>query len=262
MIENQQTYYIDVNRQKRALTKDSARFSRATIQVFEGDTLNLKFYFKDYIQNKFVRLDTGEALIVSIATEDSIKETENKYLALAQDFDEIADDDGNYFYEGLLHLNTQEAIDILGTGSTAKGIFEVVVVRKDLGYQTTYQNELTILRSVAPATLRELIEPSAHIGTYATVKEMMEEIAQKHILDLKDGAPLEFDTLFELAHYAQKVRSHEIQVGDFCDYLDGKRLADQNLTVVSLGNIMMNESTYSVSHEPWRPRDVTASIIE
>ncbi len=86
-------------------------------------------------------------------------------------------------------------------------------------------------------------------------------VADGQSVQFRYEAPVEFDTLYELAEFAQKVRSHEVMVGNYYDYLDGKRLADQNLTVVSLGNLAIDTSTYAVSHEPWRPIEVNAQIV-
>ncbi len=102
---------------------------------------------------------------------------------------------------------------------------------------------------------------SINFGSYSTVVSLASGIVDERILGLKNGAPVEFDTLYELAEFAQKVRSHEVMVGNYYDYLDGKRLADQNLTVVSLGNLAIDTSTYAVSHEPWRPIEVNAQIV-
>lgn len=260
MIRRAKRIYIDVNRGKNSISITSERFQRANLQFFEGDSVVLNIYFRDYSKKENITLGDEDSILLSVATEDSLKSVGNSYITISEQFDQKTDSDGIVYYEGLLNLNTQEAINVLENTNGAKGVLEIVIVQTSLGRQTTYQGDITITRSIAPATVQELLKPSLHIGSYASAREMMEEVADKRILDLKDGAPLEFDTLYELAHYAQKVKSHEIVVGDFCDYLDGKKLVDQNLTVVSLGNIMIDSSTYAVSHEPWRPKEVTAVI--
>ena len=261
MIRGAKNLYVDVNRGTNSISTTAERFQRTQLQFFEGDTVDLRIYFRDYSAKQYIELDSKDSILLSVATEASLKSVGNSYITISETFNYTTDSEGNPCYEGVLNLNTQEAINFLENLEGAKGVLEIVVVRTDLGHQTTFQNDIRITRSVAPATITEIVKPSLHIGSYASAREMMEEIADQRILDLKDGAALEFDTLYELAHYAQKVRSHEIVVGDFCDYLDGKKLVDQNLTVVSLGNIMIDSSTYVVSHEPWRPKEVTAVIV-
>lgn len=262
MIRTKKSFVIDVNRGRNAFSTTANRYNKANLSLFEGDAIEVDLYFYDFVNNSYATIDSNQGIILSFATQDSLKSVENQYLAITEEFDTYSNADGNPYYKGLLELNTDEALNALGTRSFAEGILEVVVVETALGRQTTFQHECNLYRSIAPTSVIELLQPSTHIGSYATVKELCESIADERILALKDGAPAEFDTLFELAHYANKVRSHEIQVGDFCDYLDGKKLVDTNLSVVSLGNIMLNESTYEVSYEPWRPKTVEAEIIE
>jgi hypothetical protein len=260
MIRQTRTYYVDVGRTSKALTTDSERFSASTVSFFEGDHVEINLYFKDYKNDEILRLEPNESIVCSVATKSSLNSVENNFIAIHETFDANLDSDGNTYYQGEINLATQEAVDAL-TRSKTEAVLEVVIVRTDLGHQSTFQAECRILRSVAPATLHELVTPSAHIGSYATARQMMEEIADQRILDLKDGAPLEFDTLYELAHYAQKVRSHEIVIGDFDDYMDGKLLVDQNLTVSQLHALAQNEATYEVTHEPWRPKNLQVTIV-
>lgn len=261
MIRQVQDLYLDISRTTDAISKSSKQYTAKKLIFFEGDSLLLNIYFRDYANDTYITLDANEALILSVATEDSLTKSENTYLALSETWNVKTDSDGITYYEGLLNLNTQEVVDALGKRTQANAVFEIVVVRTDLGQQTTWQNEVKLKRSIAPATIMDVLQPSQHIGSYASARQMMEEIADQRILDLKDGAPLEFDTLFELAHYAQKVRSHEIVVGDFDDYIDGKLLADQNLTVSQLSSLAQDESTYTVTHEPWRPRNLTVQVV-
>jgi hypothetical protein len=261
MIRATKTLYVDVSRGRNAISSTIESYNRITLDLFEGDAITIRIYFMDYEKDVALALDSNESVVFTLATENSLRSLENDYLCLNETFDKNYDSDQNPYYEGLIELNTQEAIDALGTSSNAECYAEIVIVDTNLGHQTTFQHEARLYRSIAPQTLTELVTPSQHIGSYASARQMMEEIADQRILDLKDGAPLEFDTLYELAHYAQKVRSREIVVGDFNDYIDGKLLADQNLTVAQLGQLAVDTSTYSVTHEPWRPRALEVKVI-
>ena len=67
------------------------------------------------------------------------------------------------------------------------------------------------------------------------------------ILGLKDGAPVEFDTLYELAEAAMGMQSLRAEIGNFQDYLDGKELADSGLTITQLGQIQSGNAPVTVS---------------
>jgi len=230
----------------------------------EGDTYPIRVHLRKNYDNDsstYHQLDDEHELILLSASIDNAVD-ELVHISYSNKFDEVADEDGDICYEGVLDFATQSAIDILSTNSSVTLTLELVIRDKIYGTQRSLQGEISLHASLLKGAVKEVTNPSIHIGSYSSVVSIANGIVDKRILDLRAGAPLEFDTLYELAHFAQKVRSHEVVTGDFCDYLDGKKLADQNLTVVSLGNIMMSESTYSVSYEPWRPKEVTAEVVE
>ena len=109
------------------------------------------------------------------------------------------------------------------------------------------QSSMVINRSALPSSDADSIgTPSVNIGSYETVNELCREIVDGRILQLKDGAPAEFDTLFELAESAMKAESLRAEVGTFQDYLDGKALADSGLTITQLGAIASDGASASV----------------
>jgi hypothetical protein len=230
---------------------------------FSGDTYQIKLYLRENYtgdSSSPILLDNNVNLLLGIKNQDTT--IRDDLYAYIDKWDLQYDTGGQPYYSGLLQLATEELESDVETNGTQDVDLEIVVSDKNTGGQYSLQGVGSIRRTIIPSVLVDAPKPTIGVGTYGSVVSICTGIIDQRILDLKAGAPLEFDTLFELAHYAQKVRSHEIVTGDFCDYLDGKKLVDQNLTVVSLGQIMIDSSTYKVSHEPWRPKEVTASIIE
>lgn len=230
----------------------------------EGDTYPVRIHLrKNYAGSNSIhhQLD-GEHELILLSANINNAVDELNHISYSNKFDEVVDEDGDICYEGILDFATQSAIDILSEDANVPLTLELVVRDKLLGTQRSIQGSISLNASLLKGAVKELDNPAINIGSYSSVVSIANGIVDQRIFDLKAGAPVEFDTLYELAHFAQKVRSHEIVVGDFCDYLDGKKLVDQNLTVVSLGNIMIDSSTYTVSHEPWRPKEVTAAIIQ
>jgi hypothetical protein len=232
----------------------------------QGDTLEVRIHLRsDYRTedsenvSNYYQLDQKSKIVFALKNSD---DPYGDYLSYIDEWDEKMDEDGDIMYVGTLLLNTDAAQRLAEEQGNVDLILELAIVEQAMGGQITFLGQGTMARSVIPSALIGDFKPSINVGTYSSVVSLANGIVDQRILDLRAGAPAEFDTLYELAHYAQKVRSHEIVVGDFCDYLDGKKLADQNLTVVSLGNIMIDSSTYVVSHEPWRPKEVTAGIAE
>lgn len=230
----------------------------------EGDTYKIRVHLRkeyDDATSSYQQLESNYELILVSAAIDNAVDSLN-YLCYTDQFEEIQDEDGDICYEGILSFATQEAIDFLSSNDSRQARIELIIRDKALGHQQSLQGDMFLDASLLKSTVEPLGKPSINIGSYSTVQELASAIVDERILDLKDGAPLEFDTLYELAHYAQKVRSHEIVVGDFQSYLDGKKLADQNLTVTQINQLAVDTSTYEVSHEPWRPRSVDAIVVE
>ena len=234
------------------------------IVFFEGDSQIVRIYTHVLQDGQIVsrQLKDKEKLVLVIALTNDLGNASPKVIALLDTFEEILDDGRNICYEGVLSLNTQEVLDAFSQGnSTIDCTIEMVIIDELFGKQSTSQGSLQINRSILPTSaLETLVSPSVNIGSYSTVVSLATGIIDQRIFDLKDGAPAEFDTLYELADAAQRVFSLHTQVGTFDDYLRGKELADAGLTVVSLGQIAVNKSTFSVSAPPSRPRAVDARI--
>lgn len=258
--------YFDLDTANQA---DSVVISKAidaeTVHTFkEGDTYTARVHLrKNYSDNvsDYHQLGSEHELILVVSVAENAVD-DIPYLCYQNTFEEVFDEDGDICYEALLDFATQESLDFLADVDTRTARIELVVRDKNLGYQKSYQGDITLIASLLKGAVRDIGAASINVGSYQSVVSIANGIVDQRILDLRAGAPVEFDTLYELAEYAQKVRSHEIVVGDFQSYLDGKTLADQNLTVTALNQLAVDTSTYDVSHEPWMPREVLASIVE
>lgn len=235
------------------------------IIFFEGDSQIVRVYTHVLSNGEIVsrQLKDKEKLVVVISLTDSLGGNNPPIIAMLDSFEEILDETQTICYEGVLGLNTEEVINAFGDGdSTINCTIEMVIIDELFGKQSSSQGSVTINRSILPSNaLDKLTKPSVNIGSYSTVVSLATGIVDQRIFDLKDGAPAEFDTLYELADAAQRVFSMHTQVGDFDDYLRGKALADAGLTVVSLGQIAVDKSTFAVSAPPSRPRAVDARIV-
>lgn len=261
--------YINLDERSDAIVTGINDRSAERQDFTEGDTYNVRIFLRhSYSENgsssKAYQIPQDQKLVIALATRDNLTgNVDFNYVSYIDNFEEVLDEEnGEVAYNGILSLNTQEAINAFDNDEEVTIYLEAVIEDKLFGRQISTRGQVNLHRSIIRGGLGESFSPSINIGNYSTVVSLANGIVDQRILDLKAGAPLEFDTLYELAHYAQKVRSHEIVVGDFYDYLDGKKLADQNLSVVSLGNLAIDTSTYSVSHEPWRPRNLVAEVVE
>jgi hypothetical protein len=248
---------------KQGFATEGYNTTSASLEFFEGDTYETSVYLHkvvDGVRQPYILQNNQKMVIAGSVVSNAVDEL--NYVVYQDKFDLSFDQNGNPQYTCVLDFATTPARVLLAEDRSNSFTLELVIIDETLGYQETHQANAELLVSLVKGAIRDVSQPSINIGSYASVVSLANGIVDKRILDLRAGAPVEFDTLYELAHFAQKVRSHEVVTGDFCDYLDGKKLVDQNLTVVSLGNIMLNESTYSVSYEPWRPKEVTAVIVE
>lgn len=254
--------YFNLDSKVDSIIESIESTNAVDLQFYEGDAVEANIYLTkevDGVRKSFALKPDQRIVLAGAVADDAV--TELSYLLYQDKFDLVYDIFGNECYKCLLDFATQPALDLLAETNSETFTFELVVIDKALGHQNTFQANATLLASLVKGTVKEVAQPSINFGSYSTVVSLASGIVDERILGLKDGAPVEFDTLYELAEYAQKVRSHEIMVGNYYDYLDGKRLADQNLTVVSLGNLAIDTSTYAVSHEPWRPIEVNAQIV-
>jgi len=261
-----QDIFINLDNPASAFVLSESDNSDEEYNFIQGDTLEVRVHLRHNYRREndedisdTHQLDDDSKFVLALKNDD---EPYGNYISYLDKWDEMYDDQGRLCYVGSLLLNTEYAQQIAEAQGNITLILELAIIEKALGGQVSFIGAGGLQRSVIPSSLIDDFVPSINVGTFSSVVSLANGIVDQRILDLRAGAPAEFDTLYELAHYAQKVRSHEIVVGDFCDYLDGKRLADQNLTVVSLGNIMVDQSTYVVSHEPWRPKEVSASVVE
>lgn len=261
--------YINLDERADAIVAGIDDRSNEAQDFTEGDTYNVRIFLRHGYSNngessKAYQIPEDQKLVIALATRANLTGNEDfNYISYIDTFEEVLDEEnGQVAYDGVLSLNTQEAINAFDGDQEVNIYLEAVIEDKLFGRQISTRGQVNLHKSIIRGGLGESFSPSINIGNYSTVVSLANGIVDSRILDLKAGAPLEFDTLYELAHYAQKVRSHEIVMGDFYAYLDGKKLADQNLSVVSLGNLAIDTSTYTVSHEPWRPRNLIAEVVE
>lgn len=250
MISTRKELYFFINEGANALTdgKNSNSID-SDVSFFEGDTQNIRVYIRNFQNNIYSSCQLGEkeALALAITTSDSLSQTTIPLLAYLTEFESGMDSDGDIYYDGVLDLNTQAMLDALSGVTSISCSLELVVLDTALSRQFTLQGSCTVLRSAIPPTaISELTTPSVNIGSYATVRELCEAIVDQRIIDLKDGAPAEFDTLYELAEAAMSMQSHRAEVGTFADYLEGKALADSGLTISELGQIVSGSASATV----------------
>ena len=250
MISTRKDIFFLLNRSDRALVegKDTST-TESDLSFFEGDTQNIRIYIRNNegTEYKSCQLGENEALALAITLRSSLSETEVPLLAYSTEFDSGMDDEGDVYYDGVLELNTQLMLDALSGQRSVTCSMELVIIDTQLSRQFTLQGVCEVFRSAIPPTaLSELNTPSVNIGSYATVRELCEDIVDQRIIGLKDGAPAEFDTLYELAEAAMSMQSHRAEVGTFADYLEGKALADSGLTISELGQIVSGEASATV----------------
>jgi|GEM_PF-5408648 len=254
--------FFDTDRKTSSVVDSVENGVPEQLNFFEGDTYNVNIYLIKEIDGarQAIALEENQKLIVAGAVLIDAA-SELNYVTYQDKFEFIYDSLNQPAYSGVLDFASQANIDLLSQSNNAFFTLELVIADELLGYQQSFQSDAEITASVVKGAVRDISTPTINIGSYSSVVSLANGIVDTRILDLRAGAPVEFDTLYELAEFAQKVRSHEVVVGNYYDYLDGKRMADQNLTVVSLGNLAIDTSTYKVSHEPWRPIKVEASVI-
>lgn len=254
--------YFNLDARDSSLVESKEFTTSVTPYFNEGDTYKVRIHLrKNYVDNvsEAHQLDDKHSLILASAVVSNSAETD--YISYQDKFELVLDEDGDACYEGVISFATQSAIDLLSNSTSQEITLELVVVDKLFGNQYTLQGSCTVNASLVKGAIKELNQTSINIGSYSSVVSLATGIVDSRILDLKAGAPVEFDTLYELAEYTQKIRDIEVKLGDYYSYLDGKKLADQNLTVVSLGNLAIDTSTYVVSHEPWRPIKVEVALV-
>jgi len=258
---------IFVNLDDRENSIVESKQSDATGDLFfrRGDTYNVRIHLRlGYASGDYraYQLDDKTSLKVAGGIFGQNAETAD-FVCFQDQFDEIMDEDGDICYQGTLSFSNTASSDLIGTADSSEFIFEIALVDQLFGNQYTSQSTANLGQSLIESVPYSIeSQPNIAVGSYSSVVSLANGIVDQRIFDLKAGAPLEFDTLYELAEYAQRTRSLEFLTGNFEAYLEGKRLADQNMTVVSLGQLAINESTYLVSHEPWRPWSVTASLYD
>lgn len=223
---------------------------KSDLQLFEGDSQIVRVYLRKGLTSSELQnaqLGVNEKLLLAVTQRSNLNQETIPLLAYAETFDQGIDSDGDSYYEGLLELNTQEIVDALSGTSSINCILEAVIVDTQLGRQFTLQGGLDIYRTAVPSTaLSDINTPSLNIGSYATVEELINSIVDGRILGLKDGTPVEFDTLYELAEVAMEMQSFKATTGDFNDYLEGKALADSGLTISQLNSIVAGEASVNV----------------
>jgi hypothetical protein len=254
--------YFDLDEKTDAIIDGLVNGVTEVPSFFEGDTYNVNIYLVREIDGvrEAVTLDEKQKLVIAGAVINDAS-SELSYVTYQDKFEFIYDDSNNPAYSCVLDFASQANIDLLSQVNNTFFTLELVIIDELFGYQQSFQSDAQITASVVKGAVRDISTPTINIGSYSSVVSLANGIVDQRILDLRAGAPVEFDTLYELAEFAQKVRSHEVVVGNYYDYLDGKRMADQNLTVVSLGNIAIDTSTYKVSHEPWRPIKVEVAVV-
>lgn len=254
--------FFNLGNQTDGLASDK-NLSGSTQNFFEGDTHALRVHLRKPTDegSSAYQLQDKETLALALVLEDDLRAEEQIILAYSNKFDEAMDEDGDICYETQWSLNTEEVITALGTRSNIGCVMELVILDELFGRQYTVQGSARIRRSaIDTQNIEKVGLPSMNIGSYSTVVSLAAGIVDERILGLKDGAPAEFDTLFELAESAMKVNSHQTQVGDFEAYLEGKAMANSGFTIVSLGQIAMDASTFRISHTPSRPKAVQALL--
>lgn len=251
MIASTLDLIFGVGLHNNALINGKADITRnSDIELFEGDTQTIRVYLRkgDSSSNlENAQLGVNEKLVLAISDRSKLSAETVPLLAYAETFDQGIDSDGDSYYEGLLQLNTQEVLDALQGQTSLNCIVEAVIIDTSLGRQFTLQGRLSINKTAVPPTaLSEINDPSLNIGSYATVEELINTIVDGRILGLKDGTPVEFDTLYELAEVAMEMQSFKATTGDFNDYLEGKALADSGLTISQLNSIVAGEASVNV----------------
>jgi hypothetical protein len=251
MIASTLDLVFGVSLHNNALINGKNDISRnSDIELFEGDTQIVRVYLRkgdtsSNLQN--AQLGVNEKLVLAISERSKLSAETVPLLAYAETFDQGIDSDGDSYYEGLLQLNTQDVLDALQGQTSLSCIAEAVIIDTSLGRQFTLQGRLSINKTAVPPTaLSEINDPSLNIGSYATVEELINTIVDGRILGLKDGTPVEFDTLYELAEVAMEMQSFKATTGDFNDYLEGKALADSGLTISQLNSIVAGEASVNV----------------
>lgn len=222
----------------------------SSVELFEGDTQNIRVYLRRESDDGLVnaQLGTNESLVIAITQRNSLNEQSVPILCYSETFEQGIDSDGDTYYEGIIELNTQELTTAIAEQSSINCVIEAVIVDTQLGRQFTLQGRVDINKSIVPSTaLTELSTPSLNIGSFATVEALIESMVDSRILGLKDGAPVEFDTLYELAEAAMGMQSLRAEIGNFQDYLDGKELADSGLTITQLGQIQNGNAPVTVT---------------
>lgn len=254
--------FFNLDSQSSGLARNK-NLQNLTADFFEGDTYTVRVHLRNETEDgsEDYQLKDKEKIALAFVETSDLSSTESVIIAYVDQFEGVLDEDGDVAYEGVLTFNTQEVLDALGTRSLVRCTVELVVLDELFGKQYSVQGIARIRRSaVAQPDVETIGKPNVNIGSYSTVVSLASGIVDNRILGLKDGAPAEFDTLFELANAAMRMFSNATKIGNFDDYLEGKALADAGLTVVSLGQMAVDASTFIVSHSPSRPRAVDARV--
>jgi hypothetical protein len=240
--------FFDLGSQTDGLVS-SKNLGGTSESFFEGDTYTLRVHLRKKVDSgsEPYHLDTNETLALALSLEDDLRQQEQTVLAYTNTFDSVLDADGDICYETQWELNTEEIITALGTRSSINCVVEMVILDGALGRQYTVQGSARVRRSIVDTqNVNQLGLPSVNIGSFSTVKELCENLVDERIIGLKDGAPVEFDTLFELAEAAMGMQSLRAEVGTYADYIEGKALADSGLTVTALGAIAADGASVTV----------------
>lgn len=256
--------YFAVDKQVDALVDGKNDTSQAQCDFFEGDSPVVNVYLVESYSDvsESIQLKDKETLQLVLSTQNAIESANPTIIAQLDNFDELMDEEGHIYYQGVLPLNTAEITTALTDSSSIQCVIELVVIDSLFGQQLTSQGSVSLYRSIYPNTnIQEVTKPAINIGSYQTVVSICAGIVDERILGLKDGAPAEFDTLYELADIAMRFQTMHHQVGDFEDYLEGKAMADAGFTVTELTQAAIDASTFRVSHSPSRPRAVDAREI-
>lgn len=257
---NKKELFFNLDSQSSGLARNK-NLQNLTADFFEGDTYTVRVHLRNETDDGSApyQLKDKESIALAVVETSDLSSTDSTIIAYLDQFEGIMDEDGDVAYDGVLTFNTQEVLDALGTRSIVRCTMELVVVDELFGKQYSVQGGARIRRSaVAQPDVETLGKPNVNIGSYSTVVSLASGIVDSRIFALKDGAPAEFDTLYELADAAMRMFSNATQIGNFDDYLEGKALADAGLTVVSLGQMAVDASTFVVQHPPSRPRAVDA----
>lgn len=245
----QREIFFDLGEQSDGLVS-SKNLGGTSETFFEGDTYSLRVHLRKRTDSGSEPHQIGEheTIALALSLEDDLRQQEQTVLAYTNTFDKDFDEDGDMVYDTQWELNTEEIITALGTRSSINCILELVILDGALGRQYTVQGNARVRRSIVDTqNINQLGLPSVNIGSFSTVKELCENIVDGRIIDLKDGAPVEFDTLYELAEAAMSMQSLRAEVGTYADYLEGKALADSGLTVSALGAIAAGGATVTVT---------------